>query len=128
MAEVSININELNSILGDTADFVNSAAPKLEKLSSFENDLEKYSSIIVDRLVTGKFIDAEQAKQAATEIRESGIKKLAEVVQFVINESEKRAAEVVVPMGKAASDSKTTDKPMSADDAFLSRLGLPTSR
>jgi len=118
---IEIPQSQLEAVLKQSAEFINGATPHLEKLASMNETLEKFAKSTADSLASNGLIKASEVDKVANDIVEGGMSKVSELFDFVIKNVGVRQ------MGKAASDTTATSRPMTADEAFLSRLGLQTN-
>lgn len=99
--------------LSKVVETANEAVPRLEKLASYEDGLQKYAEEASQSLVDAGLVDPSARKDIIQDIVEGGMPKVAELHRFVIS----KVGVPVEPMGKQASDN-SREAPKTSDDIW----------
>ena len=112
---IQVDQTELQKILSDAAEFVDAAAPKMEKLAALETGLVAFAKQASERLAQAGFISKSDVDQLQKEILNGGFDKIAEVVDFTIRNTN------VMKMGHSAEE--PTVKSETSDDVWEKYFG-----
>ncbi len=118
MSNIEIPEQQLTAVLTQASEFINNAAPHLEKLSALNSSLEKFAKSASQNLASNGLIKESEVDKVTNDIIDGGIEKVSELFDFILKNVSTRQ------MGKAASDTSVEDKPLTAHEAFARKLGL----
>jgi len=107
-------------LLADSADFVKAAATKLEKLSQHDTELQSVAKGVAEKLASSKLINASEVARVTSDIQTGGISKLADTVNFVIEQYNSRPTS----MGKVASADSNPSKPLTSNQIWDNGFGI----
>ena len=119
MTKVAVPQDQLTELLTDSVAFMKEAGPKLEKLSQYDEGLEKFAKDAATKMAEAGLVKAEDVDALATEIQQGGIDKVAEAFDFVVRN-------VGTPtLGKTAShETSPPTREKTADEVWNEGFGI----
>lgn len=110
-------------ILNDALEWINAAAPRLEKAAEVESDLAEAAGIIAEKMASVGNISQDKIATTKADLIAGGPIKIAKAFEFLASQVSTKTQS----LGKAASTSLSRNAPVAretADQAFERVLGL----
>lgn len=124
MSKISMDKDQFSQTMTSLVGYIEAVNPRLEKSAEQEEAFNKLAEELANKLASAKLIEKSDIGSVADEIKNGGLNKVSEAVDFAFGRLVKKAQEnESYSLGKSSSENNNNKETMTAEDFWNERYG-----